>query len=444
MSERPGIDLELIGSRILDIPGFKADLPWYVAYSGGIDSTVLLHVLSRIHPRPGRLVALHADHGLQADSGQWRRHCERQCADWGIECRTTRLSFAREGGHGPEGNAREARYRWFRDAAAGGACLFTAHHRGDQAETVIERLARGAGPRGLRAMLPVSSVYGVKVVRPLLEVPRAAIEAYAAEHRLRWITDDSNEDPHFTRNFIRRRVLPLLEDRWPRMERALARTAQSMGDAQLILEQAAEADLLDIQGPPSGGEPSLQVPALMALAPARQRNVLRHWIHRHCGVLLAPARLDRVLRALAGSGSGGLRWPPVDLRTYRERLYLVSGRPVPDAVEHWSVAAELRLDDGMVLRPRRAVGAGLRPEALAGGVAVRFRRGGEWCRLPGRGHRHALKKLMQEAGVPPWQRQRVPLLVAGIDIAAIVGLACCDPYAAGPGEEGIEVDVVYQ
>ncbi|MGA8259367.1 MAG: tRNA lysidine(34) synthetase TilS [Arenicellales bacterium] len=446
MSDTGGIDLELIRSRILDTVGAGPDHPWYAAFSGGVDSTVLLHLLGRIARDTGtRLAALHADHGLSPHSGRWRRHCERQCDEWGVECRSTRLAVADDSGLGPEGTARQARYRWFRDMVGAEHWLFTAHHRNDQAETVIERLARGSGPRGLGGMRPVARVYDLNVARPLLDVSRDSIEAYAALHGLRWVDDESNRDSRITRNYIRSRILPDLKLRWPDTEATLARTAAAMREAQAVLDEVAAADLGRLDDRPVGGDPSVCIPALTALSAERQRNALRCWIHRELGVSLGLTRLNHVIRELAchPRNAGGLRWPPAELRTYRDRLYLVAAGSPPRGSCSWTLQSELVMEGGLTLTPRKVTGRGLKAGALPASVTVQFRLGGESCRLPGRRHRHALKKLLQDAGIPPWQRPRIPLIMVGGEVAAVPGLTCCVPYAAGPDDSGIEIEVSY-
>jgi len=446
MTDPPGIEVSRVKSRILDSLGVPGDVPWYAAYSGGLDSTVLLHLLAAICREAGiRLIALHADHGLHPCSGEWRRLCEQRCRAWGLECLSRALDLEGGGGLGPEGRARAARYRWFRAAAGEGAWLFTAHHRRDQAETVLERLTRGAGPRGLRGIRPLAGLHGMHVVRPLLEWPREALQAYAERHDLDWVTDDANRDPRFTRNFIRARVLPVLTERWPGIEAALGRTARVMADTQRILDETADADLAGLDPREIRGDPSLNIDALAALPRHRQRNTLRHWLHGQTGESPGLERLDRIVDAVARHprDPGGLRWPPIDLRPFRGRLYLVRAWRPPEGERPWDLAGELKAADGLVLRARAQTGAGLRREALPASVTVRFRRGGEKCRLPGRRHRHALKQVLQEAGVPPWQRPRVPLVTIDGEIAAVPGVACCGPWAAGSGDPGVTIEAIY-
>lgn len=445
MSDAPDRLLDRVRTRIFDTLCVPPGAPWYLAYSGGLDSTVLLHLLVRLS-RDGdiQLIALHADHGLHGRSDEWRRHCEKRCLEWGVDCRATKLALAEDSGLGPEGRAREARYEWFAGIAGRDSWLFTAHHRTDQAETVIERLTRGSGPRGLRGILPVARMHGLAVARPLLDTGRDAIREYARFHKLSWVQDESNEDPYFTRNFIRSRVLPVLKDRWPGIEASLERTARVMTDAQLILDGNAEWDLKGVDDRAIRGDPSLDIAALRELPAERRRNLLRYWIHRELGATAGFRRLNQIVQAVDSypERSGGLRWPPLDLRLYHGRLYLVRPfeRPVEDRA--WDLGGDLCLA-GRIVRRRRVDGRGLKEDAVKAGVTVGFRRGGEKCRLPRRRHRHSLKKILQDARVPPWQRGRIPLIYRDGEIAAVVGVACCDPYAADPGEPGIEFQVVY-
>lgn len=177
----------------------------------------------------------------------------------------------------------------------------------------------------------------------------------------------------------------------------------------------------------------------------RQRNGLRYWIHRDLGVSVGFERLNRIVRAIERhpQESGGLVWPPVELRFYRGRLYLVRPFRVPAERQSWGFEDDLVLGERMVLRRRRTTGRGLKAEVVERGVTVGFRRGGERCRLPGRRHRHTLKNILQDAGIPPWQRSRIPLIYLNGEIAAVAGVTCCDPYAAGPEDAGIEIEVLY-
>jgi len=218
-----------------------------------------------------------------------------------------------------------------------------------------------------------------------------------------------------------------------------------MADARLILDETAEADLEGVHPRALRGEPSLDIAALQAMPGARRRNLLHYWIRRETGTPLSFRRLYRLENAIDSYPRpyGGLRWPPVELRAHDGRLYLLKSPLQGGETVHWHLDRQLVLDSGIALRARRAIGQGLKKTALPGGVTVTFRRGGEKCRLPGRAHHHTLKQVLQQAGVPPWQRGRIPLICIDGDIAAVAGLTVCEPYAAGAGEEGVVVEPFY-
>ena len=417
---------------------------YWVAYSGGLDSHVLLHALVQRRSRlRGALHAVHVDHGLHPESAHWSSHCERVCAALNIPCRVARVDAAPALGQSPEAAARAARYAALQSVLAPGDGLLTAHHRGDQAETVLLQLLRGSGPRGLAGMPALARFGAGWLARPLLDFDRAELREYALQHGLHWIEDSSNVDARFDRNYLRHEILPRLLARWPGASRALARAARHNAEAAHLLHALARIDL----GPLRGCAPdTLSASALHALDPARRRNALRAWIEERGAPALSSVQLEQALTGVlecAPDAVPRLHWPGAELRRYRDEVYLLSV-PAPhdpgvslawDMREPLSLPAELG-----TLTAVPVVGTGLkavlcRQEA----VTVRFRRGGERCRPARRGHDHALKKLFQEQGVPPWQRDRIPLIYLGDGLAAVAGLWVCEPFQADPGEDGLQV-----
>ncbi|MDE2089039.1 MAG: tRNA lysidine(34) synthetase TilS [Gammaproteobacteria bacterium] len=419
------------------------DAPRYwVAYSGGLDSHVLLHALARRRPR-GALHAVHVDHGLHPESARWSAHCERTCAALGVPCRVTRVDAAPAPGQSPEAAARTARYTALQSVLAPGDCLLTAHHQDDQAETVLLQLLRGAGPRGLAGM-PALACFGAGwLARPLLGFERAELREYALQHGLRWIEDSSNVDPRFDRNYLRHEILPRLLARWPGASRALARAARHNAEAAALLRALARIDL----GPLRGRAPdTLSASALHALDPARRRNALRAWIEERGAPAPSSAQLEQALSGVLGCVPDAvprLHWPGAELRRYRDEVYVL---PVPAPHDpgvslDWDMHEPLFLPAALgTLTAVPVLGAGLKAALCRRGpITVRFRRGGERCRPARRGHDHALKKLFQEQGVPPWQRDRIPLIYLGDGLAAVAGLWVCEPFQADPGEDGLQV-----
>ena len=411
-----------------------------VAFSGGLDSAVLLHALAEVRgDLPGPLEALHVNHGLHGDAGRWAEHCRRVCAGLGVPCRVVAVPDAvGSAGESPEAAARAARYRAFAEGLEAGDAVLTAHHRDDQAETLLLHLLRGSGPRGLSAM-PVRRPLGVGwLVRPLLGWPRSALRAWAEARGLAWLEDPSNRDERFERNFLRWRVLPLLETRWPGAAGVLARDALLQAEAASVLEDLARGDAQAARGPGAG---TLSVRALLELSPARRVEALREWLRQRGLPPPGSAHLDHVVRdvlAARWDAEARVAWPGVEVWRYRDTLAALPPAPVVSAgqVWDWRPPAPLALPAG-TLSATVTVGEGLAAARLADGpLQVRLRTGGERCRLPRRGHTSALKKLLQAHGVPPWVRSCLPLVYRGEELLAVADLWVCEPWAAGPGEAG--------
>ena len=419
---------------------------WWVALSGGVDSTVLLDAAARVLEAraAGSLAAVHVNHGLHPDSDAWEDHCREAAARYGVAIEVRRVEVgAAAGGGGIEAAARAARLGAFAGAVPYGDSILLAHHRDDQAETALLRVLRGAGPAGMAAMRPEVTVGGLRLVRPLLAVPRAGILAYARARGLDWIEDPANLDPAHDRNHLRHRVLPALAERWPDAGAILARLAARAGETASMLDALAEADHAAARGRAPG---TLRAAAVAALPPPRAANALRAWLVARHGIAPPPRQwLGVVVDEVAGAGPdrrpeaarGGI-W----VRRYRGDLHTGRERAPPQL----SASTPWRLDTGPLDLPHgrlaavRVEGEGLAAARLPPVVEVRFRRGGERCRPHPREVTKPLKDLFQELGIPPWERGERPLVYAEDRLAAAPGLFLCDPFVAGAGEPGWRLD----
>lgn len=403
---------------------------WRIAFSGGLDSSVLLHLLAdwARHEQLPPLSAIHVHHGLQPAADAWPEHCAQVCARLDVPLDIVRVQVVP--GASLEQAARRARYAAFAERLGAGEVLLGAQHRDDQAETLLFRLLRGAGVRGLAAM-PLSRPLGQgSLVRPLLDCSRAELQAYAQSHGLSWVEDPSNADERFSRNFLRRQVMPLLAERWPQVTASLARSAGHLGEAQQLLEELAEMDLLAARSVcafPWLPLPSLDLSAVTALSDARQRNLLRHW--------LAP--LSRMPDSDHWGGWCDLRdaatdaapiWKLADGELHRAdgRLWWLSGEwlwPLDSLdlpCDSFSESVELP-GNGHVH---------LQGELPQGHWHLRYRQGGESLQLPGRGRRD-LKRLLNELRVPAFVRPRLPLLFDGDELMAVANLSQSSEIQAG-------------
>lgn len=423
---------------------FPAQGGYHVAFSGGMDSHVLLHAMAGLRDRlPAGIGAVHVNHGLQPDAARWDAHCAAVCGALGIAYVGLSVDARAGRGDSPEAAARAARYAALAAWLPAGHCLLTAQHRDDQAETLLLALLRGGGVHGLAAM-PACDRFGAGTrVRPLLDVGRDALRAYAERQRLEWVEDPSNFDTGFDRNYLRHRVLPALLARWPAAPANLARSASHQAGAAALLDGIAQQDL---QAAAGSAADQLRLPVITALPAPRQYNVVRFWLRQLTGTAPSTAVLEHILQDVPGSRPDAqpcVRWGRCELRRYRDTLYLLRQLVPPDPARRlgWSLAQPLELPDGGgVLSAQRQPGRGIRLSAIGtAGVHVGWRRGGERCAPAGRGGHHALKKLYQERGIPPWQRARIPLIFIDDRLAAVAGLWVCAPFQAGPGEPGVQI-----
>ncbi len=413
-----------------------------VAFSGGLDSTVLLTALRRsLADYPAyRLRAIHIDHGLHADSARWAAHCAGVAGRLGVDY-VSRAVKVTEVGEGPEAAAREARYRALRECLEPGDALLTAHHADDQFETFMLALLRGSGLAGLAAMPACREFAPGWHLRPLLGFARAMLEDWARAEKLAWITDPSNDSTHFDRNFLRAQVLPLLQMRWPAAARNAVRTARHAGEGIALLEEFAAADLAS-----ASVGPCLRVDALAGLSVARRRNLLRYWL-RLRGARPPSTRkllaLEHDMLAAQEDRLPVIEWDGFEVRRFRGLLY---GEPVrprnpSDAMPfEWDWSQPLALPDGLgSLRIQPARGAGLARSLLPRTLRVEFRHGGEVLRPAGDAHRRELKKLLQAADILPWWRNRLPLLWVDDRLAAVGDLWTADEFSSGADAESVQV-----
>ncbi|HEX5756237.1 MAG TPA: tRNA lysidine(34) synthetase TilS, partial [Arenimonas sp.] len=322
--------------------------PLLVAYSGGLDSSVLLHALANEPATRARgLRAIHVEHGLHADARQWADHCARNCERLGVTLIRHRADV-RPDGEGLEAAARNARYIAFAEALQPGETLVLAQHRDDQAETVLLRLLRGAGGHGLSGMPVHRDIAEARLWRPLLDIGRDALDHYAQTHALTWVEDPSNRETRFDRNFLRAEVMPLLRQRWPKACESLARSAQWLAEESLLLEEAAAERLARVQGIDPD---TLSIDALTALAPGWQKQVLRLWLARHAHPPLPAHAFTELLGPLLAARDDAvpeLRWSGSVLRRWSGRLWLAQQQPDWPAAWHcdWNGCGVITVPDG--------------------------------------------------------------------------------------------------
>ncbi|HET7359963.1 MAG TPA: tRNA lysidine(34) synthetase TilS [Rhodanobacteraceae bacterium] len=399
-----------------------------VAFSGGGDSSALLHALAGLPAARARgLRAAHVDHRLHADSARWAAHCRDFCASLQVPLTVTAVTVARDRGHGVEAAAREARYAALAEILGAGETLVLAHHRDDQAETVLLKLLRGAGPEGLGGMRERRPLGAGWLWRPLLELPRSALRAHARAHALGCIEDPSNASPELARSFLRTRILPPLREHWPQADRVLAHAARLNRCASDYLDMQSRAALGALRGE---ADATLDAGGWLGLHEALRAPVLERWLR---GRGLPPpnmaqrAELERQARDAAADRVPRVAWPGAEVRLWRGRLHAFA--PAPPPPPGWRATwhgEALELPGGGRLQWTPLPTAG---DALPA-IDVRLGESGVRLRPAGDRHTRELRDLFQRAGVPPWRRPRCPLLY---DAAGTL-LAVADLYRTQAGD----------
>ena len=407
-----------------------------VAYSGGIDSHVLLHLC---HTAGFSVRAVHIHHGLQVEAGSWDAHCRAVCSQLGIAYTCIPVDAEPKSGESPEDAARNARYQALENELQEDEVLFTAHHQEDQAETFMLQLMRGAGPAGLASMPIIKRFGSAYHLRPLLGFRQQHLQQYAEKHQLRWVDDPSNADTSYDRNFIRREVMPVLMQNWPNAAESVSQSASLQQESLEVIEAMAAVDMSATAGMQAN---SLSISRLMQLPPARQFNVLRYWI-KHAG-FDKPRRniLQEIVNSVipaAADATPLVLWGDTEIRRYQDTLYILPALNSHEThhIYAWDGEQPFYIETlNLELRLEQSLGRGLQQDAIVRGLTVRFRHGGEQLRPHGRQHTHSLKKLMQDAGIPPWQRNRIPLLYIDHQLACVCGYWVAEAFSVNENQQG--------
>lgn len=418
----------------------------FVAYSGGIDSHVLLHAvkLLQVQGLAIEVQAVHVNHHLSAQADAWAQHCQQICADLHVPLIQLNVQLEKNSDESLEAQARDARYAAFVNALPAGSVILTAHHQDDQAETLLLQLLRGAGPKGLQAM-PVSRQHEhLTLLRPFLGVTKKALLAFAQEHHLHWVEDDSNNDVNLQRNLLRKEVMPQLQKHWPKAKATIARSAEYFVQAHQCTQDLAALDYKHCHDKQN----TLVIGALLKLPHYRQKQVVRYWLLQQGFNLPSAVKLEQIFTEVIAAKEDAMpcvHWQGVEVRRYRDRLYANKPLSAFDATQAltWDWRQPLTLPVAMgTLVATQKQGQGISLNEIAGLLEVRFRQGGEKCYLPGRLGGHSLKNLFQEWGVPTWQRDRTPLLYYKNQLVAVVGYCICAGFSAKADEAALAISLM--
>jgi tRNA(Ile)-lysidine synthase len=429
-----------------------------IALSGGVDSVVLLDLLVPLASQMQLpFSAVHVNHGISPNADKWSEFCRNLCQSRNIPLEIARVKVARGPGTSLEAAAREERYRIFRGLQTDYIVL--AQHLDDQAETLLLQLLRGAGVKGLSAMpvvrtvrkemgetVSVNSIPALdgrpRLLRPLLDVSRREIEDYASARALQWITDESNDEISFDRNFLRHELFPLMEKRFPAYRTTFLRASRHMAEASALLDELAEVDSAQCAVPGK-----LHVEDLRKLDFPRARNLLRYTLMQHAVILPSTVKLEEILRQLLSSCPDTklhVVFGNTEIRCFRDRVHIRKVEAIPKACWHlvWRGEEQLLIPElGGTLRFTRCMGAGMGLQKInEQPVTIRLRQGGERLRTDRNRPRRSLKNLLREASLPPWQRQRLPLIFSGEQLIYVPGIGVDCDFQAADDEQGVLVE----
>lgn len=395
----------------------------FVGFSGGLDSTVLLHNLALQPSLAKKLIAIHINHGLSINAFAWQTHCQQLCEHLAIPLIIKAVNFERQANI--EAEARKARYEVFASLLEQEDCLILAHHLDDQAETLLLQLFRGAGIDGLAAMTGQRPFAKGQLVRPFLALSRSSLELYAQAQQLEWIEDESNQDPGFSRNFLRQALIPLIQTRWPAVNQNLARTAEHCQQARENLDDLAKIDCPEL----SENKNTLSLGAIRHLSWSRLTNILRLWLRMNQQKLPNTLTFNRLIEEVIHAEKDSeplVCWDKICIRRYKQTLYLLKQQtefltrevlwfsfPEPLYLQGLGYLKAISAKEGLVIEPGSK-------------LEVRFRQGGEFFNW--HGQRKQLKKLFQEWQIPVWLREQTPLLYVNEQLAAVAGYAVSDHF----------------
>jgi len=413
-----------------------------VALSGGVDSVVLLHLLHSLQKKYRfTLNATHVHHGLSKNADRWVKFCEKLCRDLPVPLDIHYVKLPQKKSLGIEGEARQLRYEKLLQSKSD--LIVLAHHADDQAETFLLQLIRGAGVKGLSSMAPFDDTR--KLWRPLLKASRSDIESYAKLHKLKWIEDESNQNIDFDRNFIRSKVLPILKNRFSHIIKVISRSSAHLAEAQNLLDDLAKLDLKSYLKSIKYKH-KLQVESLNKLSHPRAKNALRYWLEMNDQLMPSKDLLDELLRqVLTAKKDAELKIDlskDYEIRRYKDEIYIVQkNQKMHKNYEIvWAGESEILLPNGLKLKFKKVKGRGISLEKIKDKkLIISNRKGGEFFKPDSKRPTKKVKQLLQESDLPPWERENLPLIFVGNELASVPNFGVDIKFQTKPKEASLRV-----
>ncbi len=426
-------------------------LNYVVAYSGGVDSHVLLLLCKELNLS---MRAVHIHHGLQDCADDWVKHCQNTCKDIDVELDVIYVDANKKKGESPEEAARNVRYQALQQNLLPNDVLLTAQHQDDQAETLLLQLFRSASSAGLAGMPTIRAIGEHVHIRPLLSFTRNEIENYAKQNEFNWVEDPSNQDTSLERNFIRKEIFPSLIEHWPEVKSQLSTVAKLQASNLAVLDDMAAIDLANVLSVHVKSSVTifevvsmLSLDKLKSLSSSRLLNLLRYWIIKTLQLKPTKNLLEEIEHALINTkldANPGIAYSGFVFKKFQENLYLIKSNTVSGSLKEidWNPKEPLNLPElNIQLTMSPSLSKGLSNKLLDETLQIRFRQGGEKFHPAGRRHSQSLKKLFQEANIPPWERDVIPLIYCKDELIAVGEFWVAKAFAVGEGANGWIVGV---
>ena len=437
MSKKTSSALDIIERQIKPLLPNK----FCIAFSGGMDSTVLLHVMKNIIDEKSQIRAIHINHNIVDNSKVWTRTCKSICKNFGIDIEIISLEVTHNG-YGLEAAARDERYEKLKEKLYKNEYLLTAHHEEDQMETVFLRMARGTGLDGLQGINEKYSFGEGIIFRPMLEVSKTSVMDYAKEHQLKWVEDSSNQDTHFDRNFLRKKIIPQFRERWPSIASSVSRLSQLSAQNIKILNQIAEEDI-----GPIANMNELPLAKLLDKSFERANNMLRYIILANGMSIPSMKTLQDGLKEMLDpeTDKSVIAWKDYCIRKYKNHLYFLSNSDLePNKVDvriPWEIGKTVNLGENIgTIEATFIHGDGLSIEKCKNKLTISYRQGGELIKPIGHRINKSLKNLFQENQILPWMRDKIPLIYYQDELVSVADLWFNQNYVASQNEAGFVVN----
>jgi tRNA(Ile)-lysidine synthase len=430
-------------SFLSELKPFSSTKKFWVACSGGLDSCVLLHLFYSFKNNIKQTIeVVYVNHGLQEESEKWGQFCKELCQQYELVFTEIVINEKCPKGKSIEEWAREKRYSLIVNMMKKNDVLFTAHHQDDQVETFFLQAFRGAGPRGLSSMPSIKSHDHIFLCRPLLDFTRAEIEGYAKENNLTWQVDSSNSDIRYDRNFLRQKVLPVIEERWPSYRKTINRLILNQQEFRSLIDDVACGDMKLVSHKDTM---CLNVKALKQLSIERQKNLICFWLSEQGFSLPGSKNVIQILSDIVDSRedkSPCVDWKSVEIRRYKNLLYAlekIEGKKLNVELE-WSPEDTLSiLNETLIAKSQDGKGIS-KSKTKDARFIIRYRQGGEKINPDKHGHTKTVKQLFQENAVLPWLRDQIPLIYIDEKLAVIPGFCIDNKYAAEENEPSWNIE----